>query len=126
MSYGLDFCRKALHWVFPVVSIRFRHLFDEAAGVGIDAEGVVNGLLVRFHGETLQGFVVEHADAFAEVYSDEAAGYRGLPYRHVSVAHSSGQYVDGDAHTNGIESFWAMLKRGYKGVYHWWSRKHLN
>lgn len=30
------------------------------------------------------------------------------------------------AHTNGLESFWAMLKRGYQGTYHWMSRKHLH
>ena len=36
-----------------------------------------------------------------------------------------GEYVDGMAHTNGIESFWAMLKRGYKGTYHRMSAKHL-
>ena len=36
-----------------------------------------------------------------------------------------GQYVDGMAHTNGVESFWSMLKRGYHGTYHYMSPKHL-
>ena len=42
------------------------------------------------------------------------------------VNHSLREYVREQAHTNGIESFWAMLKRGYHGVYHRWSWKHLN
>ena len=42
------------------------------------------------------------------------------------MKHSVSEYVNGQAHTNGIESFWAMLKRGYHGVYHKMSVKHLN
>ena len=44
---------------------------------------------------------------------------------HHTVKHSVSEYVNGQAHTNGIESFWAMLKRGYNGVYHKMSVKHL-
>ena len=47
-------------------------------------------------------------------------------YQHHTVKHSVSEYVNGQAHTNGIESFWAMLKRGYNGVYHKMSVKHLN
>ena len=43
-----------------------------------------------------------------------------------SVAHSRGQYVDGPTHTNGIESFWAPIKRAHKGTFHKMSRKHLH
>ncbi len=74
---------------------------------------------------TLQGFVRGHAGAGAAVYTDEHASYRGLA-NHTAVKHSVGQYVDGMASTNGIESFWAQLKRGYHGTYHQMSAKHLN
>ena len=48
-----------------------------------------------------------------------------MPFDHASVRHSVGEFVDGMAHTNGIESFWSMLKRAHKGVYHKMSAKHL-
>jgi transposase-like protein len=73
---------------------------------------------------TLQGFVMKHAAPGAEVYTDEAAAYRGLP-NHDSVKHSVGEYVDGKVHTNGVESFWSMLKRAHKGTFHKISPKHL-
>ena len=75
--------------------------------------------------KTLQGFVIATALAGATVYTDDAAAYKGMPFDHESVRHSVGEYVDGMAHTNGIESFWAMLKRAHKGVYHKISPKHL-
>ena len=50
---------------------------------------------------------------------------QGLPFDHETVRHSVSEYVNGQAHTNGIESFWAMLKRGYHGTYHHMSEKHL-
>ena len=47
---------------------------------------------------------------------------KGMPFEHESVRHSVGEYVSGMAHTNGIESFWSMLKRAHKGTYHKISR----
>ena len=73
---------------------------------------------------TLQGFVVDHTDWQAEVYTDSASAYKGLP-NHAAVAHSAGEYVRGQIHTNGVESFWSMLKRAHKGTFHKMSRKHL-
>ena len=67
---------------------------------------------------TLQQFVVEHTTQNATVYTDQASAYNGLPRKHAKVRHSIGEYVREQVHTNGIESFWATLKRGYKGVYH--------
>lgn len=45
------------------------------------------------------------------IYTDETVAYRGLARPHQTVKHSAKQYLDGMAHTNGIESFWAMLIR---------------
>ena len=41
-----------------------------------------------------------------------------MPFNHESVKHSAKEYVRGMVHTNGIESFWSMLKRAYIGTYH--------
>ena len=75
--------------------------------------------------KTLQKFVADSAADGATVFTDNAAAYRGMSFDHESVRHSVGEYVDGMAHTNGIESFWSMLKRAHKGVYHKISPKHL-
>ena len=75
--------------------------------------------------KTLQKFVTDNAAKGATVYTDDASAYKGMPFDHASVRHSVGKYVDGMAHTNGIESFWSMLKRAHKGVYHKISAKHL-
>ena len=75
---------------------------------------------------TLQGFVKDHADRQATVYTDEASAFETLPFEHESVKHSVSEYVRGQAHTNGVGSFWSMLRRGYYGTFHKLSPKHLD
>ena len=77
---------------------------------------------------TLQGFVRDHAGEDAVIYTDEHGGYAGLgaEFEHEAVNHSVGEYVRGMAHTQGIESFWAVLKRAHKGTFHKFSPKHLD
>ena len=75
---------------------------------------------------TLQGFVHENTQPDAVVYTDEATVYETLRRPHETVRHSVGEYVRKQAHTNGLESFWAMLKRGHDGIYHHFSPKHLD
>ena len=74
---------------------------------------------------TLQGFVLAQVVPGAKVYTDDHRGYIGLD-NHETVKHSARNYVDGMAHTNGIESFWSMLKRGYHGTFYKLSAKHLD
>ncbi len=75
--------------------------------------------------KTLQGFVEDHTEETAQVYTDDGRGYVGIDRAHESVNHSAGEYARDMAHTNGIESFWATLERGHKGTFHKFSRKHL-
>ncbi len=78
-------------------------------------------------GPTLKGFVREHVQPGATLYTDEAVAYKGMPeFDHEAVNHSVSEYVREMASTNGMESFWAMLKRGYQGIYHKMSPKHLD
>lgn len=74
----------------------------------------------------LHRFINEHVDGDAQVYSDELGAYKKIPFKHESVKHSAGEYVRGMAHINGMESFWALMKRGYHGTFHKMSPKHLD
>lgn len=75
----------------------------------------------------LQGFVRERVERGAMLYMDEAAAYRGMrEYRHEDINHSVGEYVRDMAHTNRIESFWAMLKCGYRCAFNYFREKHLD
>ena len=81
--------------------------------------------------ETLIGFTEENVEQGATVYTDEATTYNALPtlvnqYEHETVRHSVSEYVRADVSTNGIESFWSMLKRSQTGTFHKMSPKHLS
>lgn len=75
----------------------------------------------------LHGFIKKNVVAGSTLYTDSHGSYLGLhEYNHESVNHTVGEYVRGQAHTNGIESFWALLKRGYYGTFHFFTWKHLH
>ena len=77
--------------------------------------------------EQLHGFIEKNVNPGSAVYTDSYSSYWGLhAYNHEQVRHSVGEYVRGNAHTNGIESFWALLKRGYYGIFHHFTWKHLH
>lgn len=75
---------------------------------------------------TLQGFVTGNTTPATTVYTDEFRAFSGMPRPHQTVGHGVGDWVRDKAHTNGLESFWAMLKRGYMGTFHHVSPKHLH
>lgn len=105
-----------------------------------DDKAVVFGLLER--GGTVRAFPVaratkwnltpiirRHVSKNAVIMSDEFNGYNDLESEfegHQSVNHSAREYVRGDVHTNNIEGFWSLMKRGINGVYHHASKKHLH
>ena len=103
----------------------------KTAVVGIRSEaGEVRAAVVEnTKAPTLEAFVRQHANPGATVVTDTHGGYVGLEragFTHIRINHSVGEYVRDMAHTNGIESFWSLLKRGYVGIYHHMSPKHLH
>ena len=80
--------------------------------------------------KALQGNIAKSVEAGSVVVTDELMSYRGLDshYEHAIVKHSSNNYVcpETGLSTNDIESVWALMKRGHKGVYHQWSKKHMH
>ncbi|MEX2246241.1 MAG: IS1595 family transposase [Dehalococcoidia bacterium] len=77
---------------------------------------------------TLLPHVEERVLPATTVYTDELLSYTGLKakgYHHRRIAHKERVYVSGDVHTNTIEGFWSLTKRGIGGVYHSVSAKHL-
>jgi hypothetical protein len=77
---------------------------------------------------TLQTTVLENVAKGSEIQTDEHSGYVGLEnhFYHDTVNHRAGEYSRMGVTTNGIESVWAVLKRGLHGVYHHASPKHLD
>jgi hypothetical protein len=76
----------------------------------------------------IQGAIHARVEIGSTLMTDEHAAYNGMGglfFQQERVNHSAGEYVRGMAHTNGIESVWAVLKRGLNGVYHHVTAKHL-
>ena len=94
-----------------------------------ERDGKVKAMpIAKTDAATLKGAIHEHVVPGSTVYTDDHRGYMGLGgvlYEHGSVKHSAKEYINGMIHTNGIESVWALLKRGYTGTYHHFDLKHL-
>lgn len=108
-----------------------RGAVGKTAVVGVRSEtGEVRAVPVAdTTAQTLHRFVRENAMTGATIVTDHHGGYIGLEahgYGHIRINHSAGEYIRDKAHTNGIESFWALLKRGHFGIYHYMSAKHLH
>ncbi|MDO8462725.1 MAG: IS1595 family transposase [bacterium] len=96
-------------------------------GMVVRNGNVIASVIPNAKMRTLESKIVAHIDIGSTLYTDELMSYSkiGSLYKHEAVNHSSGEYVRGDAHTNNVESFWALFKRGYHGTYHTMSGKHL-
>ena len=80
-----------------------------------DTNKIVTQVIPNTKKRTLQDFVIYNTELGARVFTDEFPAYTGLA-NHEVVKHKVGEYVNGMVHTNGIESHWAMLKRGIMGT----------
>lgn len=81
----------------------------------------------RINKQTMTKEIQTNIEKNSTISTDEANFYKGIEgYTHISVNHSVGEFVNGMASINGIESFWSILKRGYIGTHHCMSRKHLD
>lgn len=83
----------------------------------------------KTNARTLEGEIVGNIGTGSTLYTDDFPAYNRIEkagYAHHVVKHSAREYVNGMAHTNGIESFWALLKRGFHGTHHSMSAKHLD
>lgn len=79
-------------------------------------------------GRTLKGVVYDNVEKGATLMTDEWRSYQGLSakFEHLIVNHGHGEYVKGEIHTNTIEGFWSLFKRGIIGQYHQISRRHID
>lgn len=77
--------------------------------------------------KNMVALINKHVPVGSKIYTDEWRAYKGLgrTYTHDTVKHALQIYVAGDVHTNTIENFWSVLKRGLYGIYHQVSDKHL-
>lgn len=102
---------------------------DKTPVVGtVERNGKLNANVVENVGlAVLTREIVSNVKQSASLYTDEWLGYRGVAriYDHSIVRHNQSQYVNGRVHTNTIEGFWSLLKRGIFGIYHFTSKKHL-
>ena len=77
--------------------------------------------------KTIQNKLEANVEKGSILCTDDARHYKRVRgYHHLLVNHSVGEFVNGMASTNGIESMWAVLKRGYTGTFHHFSRKHTD
>lgn len=104
-------------------------IHEQAPVLGMrERNGNVKAFVVpNKHKETLLPIIAQNVVVDSIVMTDEFRAYVNLGnvYNHFTVNHSAKEYVNGKAHTNGIENFWSHLKRGIDGIYHWVSVPHL-
>lgn len=106
-----------------------RSVKDKTAVVGmVERDGKDNIIQVEdVKTKTLTDLVTTYITQQANVHTDEYIGYNhiGAMYNHQIVHHSLGEFANDDVTTNRVESLWAIIKRGVMGIYHFWSKKHL-
>ena len=121
---------KNMHASKRAVAITGTGGTDKTAVFGIKSrDGEIRAQKIdRTDAATLHPILKAQVAQGSTLYTDEHRAYAGLAkmYNRGVVRHGVKEYVIGDCHTNGIESFWAIVKRAHMGVFHLWSDKHLD
>jgi len=103
---------------------------DKTPVFGLLNSGLVNiSVVPDTKSKTLKPIIASMVEKGAIMVTDEWTAYNGLnkDYQHEVLKHNEGQFInDNNFHTNGIEGFWSLMKRGIFGIYHSASAKHLN
>jgi len=96
----------------------------------VQRDGTVKSTTVpRVTAQNLKSFIAQNVDNSATLMTDDFKSYRGLRKqfnKHFVIRHSIKEYVKGNIHTNTIEGYFSLLKRGINGVFHHVSSKHLH
>ena len=120
---------KNRRWDKKVKACQGRSFKDKTPVLGmVERNGNVIGRVIKNTSKNeLTPKILEFVDKDAILYTDEWQGYNEINkmYYHYTIDHSKGQYGKGRINTNTIEGFWTLLKRGYVGIYHYMSPKHL-
>ena len=124
---------------FVVGSDKNRHAHKKVGKVGAMRDKVVvagvydratrssyTEVVPSTHMHIMHDFVLGVTHPKKMVFTDESSAYFGLPRMRLTVNHRLGEYVVGNVTTNSIESFWAIIKRSFKGTHHSWARKHVH
>ncbi|MBI4479506.1 MAG: IS1595 family transposase [Acidobacteria bacterium] len=119
------------------IATRFTMANKTAVAGIVERRGrIIARALPNRKGSALLPMIRKHVVPRSTIYTDEAYAYEGIKvirtrdgepanYRHRTIKHGSGVYVRGDIHTNTIEGFWSLVKRGMGGVYHSVGTKYL-
>lgn len=109
---------------------RKRASYEKPCVVGvIQRGGEVRAQKIPSRGaRAISGFIKESVEPGGRLMTDDYAGYQkiGRDYQHSIINHSKLEYVEGMTHTNSIENFWSLFKRGVIGSFHKVSEKHLD
>ncbi len=120
---------KYRHENKKIYGIQGRSVQDKTPVFGLLNEGKVKTTIVPdTKAKTLKPIIASLVEKKSIIITDEWLGYRGLnkEYRHKVINHKNNEYVKNGYHTNGIEGFWSLFKRGIYGIYHYASPKHLD
>ena len=115
-------CRQTVRLPEGFVEIDETYIGGKERGGKVKAHVIPN-----IQHKTLKDRIDTNIKKGTTICTDELRGYHSITdYTHLKVNHSAKEFVNGMASINGVESFWALIKRSYYGTYHHFSTKHLS